>query len=106
MEKVSKYNTYKEIELMDGSKVELTLTFYALYQLKAKNKALYERYNEVVTKGAKDEFDNITVLYAAYCCANLNNDNLMSEETFMQMLVPNREAIAALLADLLKPKKK
>lgn len=100
-------NTYIDLELEDGEKVQLSLAFYLLYQLRAKNKAAYEKYNAIMTHGAKDEFENITVIYTGYLCANLDRlENCMTEIEFMQRLTPNREVLSDVLLRLIKPKKK
>ena len=98
----NKINSTIDFELEDGTIVPMTLTFYAIYQLKNKNKSLYDRYNKVMTKGAQDEFDMIIVLYAAYCCAN---DEPMAEEDFMIALGSDRKAVAEAIQKLTQPKK-
>lgn len=97
-----KMNTTIDFELVDGRVVPMTLFFYALYQFKSKNKPLYDRYNKVMTKGAQDEFDMITVLYTAYCCAN---DDPMTEEEFIMALGCDRKAVAEAVQALTQPKK-
>ena len=104
-----KLNTTYDFELADGSVVELTLAFYKLYQLRSKNKALYERYNKIMSKNAKggdvDELDTIGVLYAAYVCANMEKDNLMDEEKFMMLCGSDRLAVNKAVEHLITPKK-
>lgn len=97
-----KINTAIDFELENGAIVPMTLTFYAIYQLKNKNKPLYDRYNKVMTKGAQDELDMVTVLYTAYCCANAEP---MSEEEFMMNLGSDRKAVAEAIQKLTQPKK-
>lgn len=101
-------NTTYDFELADGSVVKLTLAFYALYQLKGKNKSLYERYNKAMANQAKenyDELETITLLYAAYMCANLTNEKALSEEEFMMLCGSDREEIGKALKHLINPKK-
>lgn len=101
-----KMNTTYEFEFYDGTTAKMTLTFYALYQLKAKNKSLYERYNKIMTKGPTDELEMVTVLYAAYVCANMNDDaQLMSEEEFMIACGFDRLAISDAIKALTQAKK-
>lgn len=100
-----KMNTIIDFEFYDGTTAKMTLTFYALYQLKAKNKALYERYNKIMTKQATEELEMITVLYTAYVCANLSEENLMTEEEFMIMCGSDRIAIRDAVQELTQPKK-
>lgn len=99
-------NTMYEFKFEDGTTANLTLAFYALYQLKAKNKALYEEYNKIMTKGASEELDMITVLYAAYLCANIDDINgCMSFEQFLIKCGSSRFAIKDAMEYLVKPKK-
>lgn len=103
--KNKKMNTTIEFEFYDETKTEMTLTFYALYQLKNKNKGLYDRYSRIMTKGPADELEMITVMYAAYMCAHLNDENLMTEEEFMIKCGSDRMAIRDAIQSLTQPKK-
>ena len=101
--------TYHEFKLVDGSTVKMSLSFYSVYQLKKVNKELYKRYNKIFVEQNKknyeyDELDNLSILYAAYVCANLNDENLMDEETFLIMCGSNRERIGEAMEALIKPK--
>lgn len=104
-----KLNTTYDFELADGSVVELTLAFYKLYQLRSKNKSIYDRYNKIMTNNAKggavEELDTIAILYAAYVCANMDKDNLMDEETFMMLCGSDRVAVNKAVEHLITPKK-
>jgi hypothetical protein len=99
-----KLNTMLEYEFCDGTTANLTLAFYLLYQLKAKNRALYDKYNKIMTGGLKDEFDMITILYAAYVCANLNEAEIMTEEEFMMKCGSDHVGVANAFKDLTTPK--
>lgn len=105
----NKLNTTYDFELADGSKVELTLAFYKLYQLKSKNKSLYERYTKIMSKNAKggdvEELDTISILYVAYVCANMGKDNLLDEEEFMMLCGSDRLAVNKAVEHLITPKK-
>ena len=98
-------NTCIDFKLENGDSVKLTLAFYALYQLKAKNKSVYDRYNQIMTKGANEELDMVTVLYAAYLCANINEPTVLSEEEFLMGCGSDRMAIKEAMELLIKPKK-
>lgn len=100
-----KMNTIIDFEFCDGTTAKMTLTFYALYQLKAKNKALYERYNKIMSKNISEELEMITVIYTAYVCANLSEENLMTEEEFMIKCGSDRIAIRDAVQELTQPKK-
>ena len=100
-------NTYIDFVFEDGDSCKLTLAFYALYQLKSINKGLYERYNKIMTKGATEELEMITILYAAYMCANISEAaTCMSEEEFMIKCGSDRYAIKTAMEQLIKPKKR
>ena len=103
-----KMNTTIDYELIDETKVPLTLTFYALYQLRSKNAFLYKRYNDVMlkmSKGNYDELDMCTVLYTAYMCANSEKENVLSEEEFIMLLGADRTALGNAVQELTSPKK-
>lgn len=104
-----KLNTIYDFEFADGSKAELTLAFYKLYQLRSKNKTLYDRYNKIMSKnsngGTPDELETITVLYVAYVCANMDKGELMDEDTFMMLCGSDRKAVNDAVTHLLTPKK-
>lgn len=108
MEKTMLNTTYN-FTLADGSTVPLTLNFYFLYQLRSKNKPLYERYNKILSNQSKkdyeyDEIDNMEILYTAYCCANLNNEEKLSEEEFLMLCGSDRNAVGKAIKALLAPK--
>lgn len=101
-------NTIYEFELADGSTAPMTLSFYGLYKLRGFNKALYERYNKIITnstKGNIDELDSIAILYTAYVCANMDKDDLMSEEDFIMLCGCDRTAVGEAVTHLISPKK-
>lgn len=90
---MEKLNTEYEFEFSNGEKTEMTLTFYKIYQLKSKNRKLYDRYNKIMIKGPEEELEAITVLYTAYVCAHLDQTDIMNEEEFMIACGSNREAV-------------
>lgn len=92
-------------EFYDGSTCEMTLAFILLKKLSSKNKTLYERCQKVLANGAKDEFDMLTVLYAAYVCANMNNENLLTEDEFIEKCGCDRNAIITASKALTSAKK-
>ena len=100
-------NTKTDFELADGSVVQLTLSYHSLYQLKPKKKSIYERYNKIMTKGPEEELENVTILYTAYLCANVNNiDECMDELTFLSLMPSNRQYVGEIISELINPKKK
>ena len=101
---VPKLNTIYEFTFEDGDKTELTLTFSKVYQLRAKNKNLYEGYIKAVSEGVVAELDAIKVLYAAYVCAHLDDSDIMSEKDFMDKCGSDRDGVMEALMSLLHPK--
>lgn len=97
--------TKYQFEFCDGSTCEMTLAFIRLKMLASKNKTLYDRCQKVMANGGKDEFDTLTVLYSAYVCANLDKDDLMTEEEFIELCGCDREAVMDALTALTQPKK-
>lgn len=104
MEKKTMLNTVYDFELANGEVVKMTLRFYSLYQLKSKNKGAYEKYNKIMTKGPQEELDNVTILYTAYLCANIDAE-CMGEVEFLQLMPDDREYIGEVLSALIHPKK-
>lgn len=102
-----KINTTIDFEFYDGTTAKMTLTFYALYQLKSKNKSLYERYTQIMSsKKSTDELEMITILYTAYVCANLAEyESIMNEEEFMIKCGSDRDAVGKAVTALVRPKK-
>ena len=99
-----KLNTTVSFALADGTETDLTLTFYALYLMKSKHKGLYDRYNKIMAHGVTEELEMVTVLYTAYVCAHLNDENLMTEEEFMIGCGCDRKAVAETVKKLTTPK--
>lgn len=101
-------NTTIDFEFYDGSKVTMTLTFYKLYQLKSKNQVLYNKYNRIMTAMSKetgDELDTISLLYVAYVCANMDSEDLLTEEEFIEKCGFDRIAVGNAVRALTQPKK-
>ena len=103
-----KLNTNYTFEFCDGTTAELTLTFYSLYQLKAKNRTMYDRYHKIMSNNAANKYDElemISVLYTAYICANLDKEDVMTEEEFIIKCGSDRIAVANAVRELTQPKK-
>lgn len=101
-----KFNTTTTFYFEDGTSCEMTLYFYALYQLRSKNKALYDRYNRIMTsmnKGTYEELDMITILYVAYLCASPSEP--MTEEEFIIKCGCDRKAVGKAYRELTTAKK-
>ena len=102
-----KFNTTTTFYFEDGTSCEMTLYFYALYQLKNKNKALYDKYNRIManmTKGNYEELDQLTILYTAYLCAQ--PEEPMTEEDFIIKCGCDRRAVGKAYKELTTSKKR
>ena len=102
-------NTTYDFTLCDGTTVKLTLNFYFLYQLRNNHKDLYERYNTIMQKTNKNNFDildMVTICYVGYVCANLTAENLISEEDFYMLCGNDMAAVGNAVNVLVNPKKR
>lgn len=100
-------SSMQELELVNGEKIQLTLNFKRLLNVRNKRKDLYRRYNDIMMNGPKDMFHNITILYVAYLCAIDDPEDMevaMDEGTFMELL-PEYNVIMQKVMDLVSPKK-
>lgn len=102
-------NTFYELELENGGTARLTLAYIYLLRLKNTHAATYKEYNRVITKGAQDELDNLTVLYTAYLCGLIadsgSTDGCMTYEEFLEVAPLDRQECARAIGMLLAPKK-
>ena len=78
------YATIRKMKMQDGTELPFSLSYKRLYKLRQLKPAEFEKYNTVVMKGAKSEFDNIDILYAAYLCASI--DDLKSAMPYADFL--------------------
>lgn len=104
----AKLNSTIDYEFANGEKVKMSLWFYALYQLKSKNPDLYRRYNETMNRLAKnnfDELDSVFILYVAYRCANIEEENFLTEEEFIMNCGCDRKQMGRAFQMLTQPKK-
>ena len=99
-------STAYEFEFFDGSTTTMTLAFIKLKMLASKNKKLYDRYMQIMTGGGKDEFDTLTVLYAAYVCAHLNEEDILTEDEFIEKCGTDRYALNDAVMMMTNPKKR
>ena len=95
-----------EFEFCDGTKCEMSLAFILLKKLSSKNRELYKRYQSVMTKGPEDEFDMLAVLYAAYVCANMGEETILTEDEFIEKCGSDRFAIKEAMEAMTNPKKR
>lgn len=93
-------------EFFDGTTVKCTLNMFRLKQLASKNKSLYATAMKVLSKGTEDIFESVRAVYAAYVCANMDSEELMSEEDFMLMCGSDYAGLSMTISALTNPKKR
>ncbi len=93
-------------EFFDGSVAKCTLAMFRLKMLASKNKNLYNLVTKVLAKGTEDVFEQIRVVYASYLCANINEEEVMSEDDFVMMCGSDYAGVAETLQKLINPKKR
>lgn len=96
-------NTYQEFELVNGEKVKLTLNFLSLLKIKNKHTDLYNDFMRIM-QGEKDFdiiYDCLKVIYISYLCANIETDNYLSEEEFIEKLPFDIEKINLLVSKMM-----
>lgn len=103
-------NTFLDFELEDGRKIQLTLNFTRLLQLKNKRKNIYEKYTNALS-GKGDVFENsLITLYTAYLCANIesldDDGKLMTYTSFIKAIPQDFILLNDYNDKLLNPKKK
>jgi predicted HAD superfamily hydrolase len=100
-------NTYQELELENGEIVKLTLNFARLLKIKSEQPKIYDRFMKVLQNKDFDiVFDSLTVLYTGYLCANMNNESVLSEEEFMELVPFDLEVINVIAGKLIQSSKK
>lgn len=87
---------YHKISTSDGGSIELTLNLGALFELSKKDKPIVDRYFELQKRTQKDrdsltEFDMGEILYIAYRCAHVKEDDPMEIGDFLYLLPDSRE---------------
>ena len=99
-------NTLIDFQLNNEEVVKLTLTFGKLNVLRSVNNELYTRYNEIIYGKREDIMDMVTIIYVAYWCANIGNDNKHNEDEFIDLVPFDLPEIQRKYSELMKPKKK
>lgn len=99
-------NTYQELVLENGETVKLTLNFARLLQIKNSQPKIYDRFMKVLQNREFDiVFDSLAVLYTGYLCANINNESILSEDEFMELVPFDLEIINIVAGQLIQSKK-
>lgn len=100
-------NTFIDYTLIGDMTVKLTLSFFLLKKLESKMPEVAERYYKTQTKKQSEmrDTDLISILYTAYCCANIDDPELMDEETFAILMGSDRMALNGIVNRLVGAKK-
>lgn len=100
-------NTYQELELIDGQIVKMTLNFARLLKIKNDQPNIYDKFMDVLQKKDFDVIsDSLAVLYAGYLCANIDNESVLSENEFVELIPFDLELINVKAGQLVQGKKK
>ena len=100
-------NTYQELVLENGETVKLTLNFARLLKIKNEQPKIYDRFMKVLQNKDFDiVFDSLTVLYTGYLCANMNEESVLSEDEFMELVPFDLEVINVVAGKLIQSSKK
>lgn len=100
-------NTYQELVLENGETVKLTLNFARLLKIKNEQPKIYDRFMKVLQNKDFDiVFDSLTVLYTGYLCANMNDESILSEDEFMELVPFDLEVINVVAGKLIQSSKK
>ncbi len=100
-------NSFISFPLENGEEVKLTLTFQKLNILKSVDNELYTRFNKIFYQGKSDDvLDMVTVIYTAYWCANIGNNEKYKEAEFVDQVPFDIPLIERTFNALTKTKKK
>lgn len=73
-------NASTEIEMSDGTKLKLTITWGLLIKLRALNKQLYSQFSHVVMAGAADDvLKMLDIVYCGYLCQYIEDNGTLAE---------------------------
>ena len=93
-----------EMVLDNGEGVTISLTYAALYRLRASDRKLYDRYNELVRLNeSMDELDMLELLWIGYICGTPDAD--ISLEDWFSLVPTDREYIGEKMEAVFRPKK-
>lgn len=103
-----------EYTLIDGRKVELTITYAHLYRLKAKRPMDYKKFNHVYTSVEKKEDYDIFLtplrtIYTGYLCGMIEKgeiDQAINFEEFIALTEFDINKNTRVMKDLIYPKKR
>ena len=102
-------NASTEIEMSDGTKLKLTITWGLLIKLRALNKQLYSQFSHVVMAGAADDvLKMLDIVYCGYLCQYIEDNgtlaNALTQDEFISVAPADVNAVTMAAMSLISPK--
>lgn len=103
-------NASTEIEMSDGTKLKLTISWGLLTKLRALNKQLYSKFSGVVMAGAADDvLKMLDIVYCGYICQYIEDNgtlaDALTQDEFIAVAPADVEAVTMAAMELISPKK-
>lgn len=102
-------NASTEIEMSDGTKLKLTITWGLLIKLRALNKQLYSQFSHVVMAGAADDvLKMLDIVYCGYLCQYIEDNgtlaDALTQDEFIAVSPADVNAVTMAAMALISPK--
>ncbi len=102
-------NASTEIEMSDGTKLKLTITWGLLIKLRALNKQLYAQFSHVVMAGAADDvLKMLDIVYCGYLCQYIEDNgtlvDALTQDEFIAVAPADVNAVTMAAMALISPK--
>lgn len=102
-------NASTEIEMSDGTKLKLTITWGLLIKLRALNKQLYSQFSHVVMAGAADDvLKMLDIVYCGYLCQYIEDNgtitDALTQDEFIAVVPADVNAVTMAAMALISPK--
>ena len=102
-------NASTEIEMSDGTKLKLTITWGLLIKLRALNKQLYSQFSHVVMAGAADDvLKMLDIVYCGYLCQYIEDNgtltDALTQDEFIAVAPTDVNAVTMTAMALISPK--
>lgn len=102
-------NASTEIEMSDGTKLKLTITWGLLIKLRALNKQLYSQFSHVVMAGAVDDvLKMLDIVYCGYLCQYIEDNgtlaDALTQDEFIAAAPADVNAVTMAAMALISPK--
>lgn len=102
-------NASTEIEMSDGTKLKLTISWGLLIKLRALNKQLYSKFSGVVMAGAADDvLKMLDIVYCGYLCQYIEDNgtlaDALTQDEFISVAPADVNAVTMAAMSLISPK--